>query len=207
VGISRTKSDGTLDDFIGLGVPFSNEVITCQVCQEFTATMLNPAGSMPGVARPAMVEYPGYPNSPYFGTLGRWTTTGGDRMDGAWGIQAADEIAPTHAILDCDIAGVRSMIRVFSTLGAVGIAMALMLLGLSVCCFDYVPFGRTLYSVLWPTTQLLASVVDPVHPAQSDWFVLIAAIANGLPYGAIGVVIHTIRRQRQRYNALSKTRK
>jgi hypothetical protein len=90
------------------------------------------------------------------------------------------------------------MVRAFLMSAALGILVAILLLGLSVCCFDRIPFGRTLYAVFWPTTQLLDSVVDPVRPARSDLFVLIAALANGLPYGAVGVLIHSIRRFRER---------
>jgi RHS repeat-associated protein len=81
-GYTQQNPDGTFDDFIGLQAPWVAEVTTYQT---FTATMVNPTGYLPGVPRPVMVVYPGYPNGPYFGVLGHWMSKAGDRMNGAWG--------------------------------------------------------------------------------------------------------------------------
>jgi hypothetical protein len=82
------------------------------------------------------------------------------------------------------------MIRVILGSAAAGIVIALALLGLSVCCFEYVPWGHTLYALLWPTTRFLDSVVDPVRPAHSEYLILLAAFANGIPYGVIGALVY-----------------
>ena len=57
--------------------PYGEEPTTTQT---FTATMLNPEGFAPMVARAVMVYYPGYGGG-YFGTWGHWLTNGGVRTN------------------------------------------------------------------------------------------------------------------------------
>ncbi len=90
-GPTQQNPDGTFDDFIGLQTPWLADAI---VYQTFTATMLKQDAYLPDVPRPVMVVSPGYPNGPYFGTLGHWITHEGDRMNGGWG-------APT-GIKECE---------------------------------------------------------------------------------------------------------
>ena len=87
------------------------------------------------------------------------------------------------------------MVRWFFIFAVLGIAVAFVLLIASICCFEHVPSGAAMYRILWPTTQLLDSVVDPVRPARSDYFVFLAAIAKGIPYGIIGILLQLTRRR------------
>ena len=87
------------------------------------------------------------------------------------------------------------MIRVFIISAGLGVSVAFCLLALSVCCFDYVPWAHTVYAVLWPITGMLDSVVDPVRPSRSDLLIFLAAVANGIPYGMLGLAASAVYRQ------------
>jgi hypothetical protein len=77
--------------------------------------------------------------------------------------------------------------------GLFGFCVALALLLASVCCFDDVPGGARTYQILWPTTLFLDSVVDPVRPARSDLFLLLAVAANSIPYGFLSWLVGRLR--------------
>jgi hypothetical protein len=80
------------------------------------------------------------------------------------------------------------MVRVALACATAGALIAFALLGLSVCCFDYIPSGRFVYAVLWPTTLLLSDAGDPVRPERSEYLILLAAFANAIPYGLVGAL-------------------
>lgn len=93
------------------------------------------------------------------------------------------------------------MFRVALICAAAGAVIAFALLGLSLCCFDYIPWERTVYPVLWPTTLFLSDAVDPVRPQRSEYFILLAAFANAIPYAVVGVLIRTGYRHARRHRS------
>lgn len=97
------------------------------------------------------------------------------------------------------------MTRVFLIYAGLGVSIAFGLLALSICCFDYLPWARKLYGMLWPTTWLLDSVVDPVRPSRSDFLIFLAAAANGLPYGMVGLAV-TVALRRLGFSGTRRTR-
>ena len=87
------------------------------------------------------------------------------------------------------------MLRVVLVSATIGAAIGWTLLGVAVCCFAYVPWGRTVYAVLWPTSQLVPPTVDSVRPDRWDNLVFALAFANAIPYGLVGGLLHAVYRR------------
>ncbi len=87
------------------------------------------------------------------------------------------------------------MLRVVLVSAVIGVVLGWALLGATVCCFDYIPWGRTVYAVLWPTSQLVPPTVDSVRPDRWDNLVFVLAFANAVPYGVVGGLAYAVCRR------------
>lgn len=85
------------------------------------------------------------------------------------------------------------MIRAVLSFGAAGIGVAVLLLGVSVCCIDQATPGagvriyNAAYKWLWPTSRYIPAFVIGPLDRQAILLKVIAAVAtNAIPYAMIG---------------------